>query len=109
MHVEGGFDVRCDLAQKGDEILRPMLGLAAGNHLAGRHIDCSEEIQGAVPQVVMGPALRLAEVHRQDGLRALNPTTSRIFSTSCGSGESLKLSVRCGCKRNVRQMRPTIV
>jgi hypothetical protein len=38
-----------------------------------------------------------------------NPTTSRIFSTSCRSGEILKLSARCGCSRNVRQIRPTMV
>ena len=37
------------------------------------------------------------------------PTTSRILSTSCGSGEILKEWVMCGWRPNVRQMRPTIV
>ena len=125
--VERGLDGRFDLAQKGDEILRPMLGLAAGDHLAGRDIERGEQIQGPMAHVVVGPSLGLAKIHRQDGLRALQrlnlrllvdredhrirrrcyvqPTTSRIFSTSCGSGEILKLpcdaaatgtSAKCG-------------
>ena len=37
------------------------------------------------------------------------PTTSRIFSTSCGSGEIVNDSVTWGLRPNVRQMRPTVV
>lgn len=33
------------------------------------------------------------------------PTTSRVFSTKSGSVESLNVSVRCGCKPNVFQIR----
>ena len=33
------------------------------------------------------------------------PTMSRTFSISNGSGDSLKLSVRCGCNPNARQIR----
>jgi hypothetical protein len=84
-----------------------------------------------MPHVVVRSTLRLTEIHRQNRLRALerldlglfvdgedhgvgrgvmySPTTSRIFSTSCGSGDSLNDSVRCGCSQNVRQMRPTMV
>src|SRR5215207_6110163 len=34
---------------------------------------------------------------------------SRTFSTNSGSVESLNVSLRCGCKPNARQMRPTVV
>ena len=69
--VEGRFDVRFDLAKKGHEVLRPMLGLASCGHLAGGHIERGEQIQGAMAHVVVRPSLGLAEVHRQDRLRAL--------------------------------------
>src|SRR5258708_38811875 len=36
------------------------------------------------------------------------PTMSRTLATNCGSGESLNDSVRCGCRPNVLQIRPTI-
>src|SRR5437867_4452281 len=32
---------------------------------------------------------------------------SPTFSTNCGSAESLKISVRCGCRENARQMQCT--
>src|SRR5437879_4885306 len=34
---------------------------------------------------------------------------SRTFSMSKGSGDSLKVSVRCGCKPNARQMRLMVI
>jgi hypothetical protein len=37
------------------------------------------------------------------------PTMSRTFSTNCGSGESLKVSARCGCNPKVFQMRWIVV
>jgi hypothetical protein len=40
--VETGRDARVDLAEKGHEVLRAMLGFAPGDHLAGRHIECGE-------------------------------------------------------------------
>ncbi len=36
-----------------------------------------------------------------------SPTTSRTFSTNCGSVDSLNVSVRCGCKQKARQIRCT--
>jgi hypothetical protein len=33
---------------------------------------------------------------------------SRTFSTNSGSDESLKVSTRCGCRPNARQMRCTV-
>jgi hypothetical protein len=38
-----------------------------------------------------------------------NPTTSRTFATSCGSGDILNDRVRCGLSPNVPQIRPTNV
>src|SRR5207253_9037071 len=34
-----------------------------------------------------------------------NPTMSRTFSTKNGSVDNLKVSTRCGCNENARQMR----
>jgi hypothetical protein len=34
-----------------------------------------------------------------------SPTMSRTFSTNSGSLESLKVSLRCGCRPKARQMR----
>ena len=36
------------------------------------------------------------------------PTTSRTFSMNRGSAESLKVSVRCGCRPKARQIRFTV-
>src|SRR6266702_3421202 len=44
-----------------------------------------------------------------DGGARYRPTTSRILSTSSGSGEILNVSVRHGCSPNARQMRCTLV
>jgi hypothetical protein len=77
--VETGLDARFDLAQKGHEVLRPMLGRAPCEHLAGGHIKRGEQIHGAMAHVVVGPTLGLAEVHRQDGLRALERLDLRLL------------------------------
>jgi hypothetical protein len=77
--VERGLDGRFDLAQKGDEVLRPMLDLASGDHLAGRHVERGEQIQGAMAHVVVSPSLGLTEVHRQDRLRALQRLDLRLL------------------------------
>ena len=37
-----------------------------------------------------------------------SPTTSRTFATKSGSVESLKVSTRCGCRPNARQIRCTV-
>ena len=79
VEVERRLDRRFDLAQKGDEILRPMLGLAAGDHLASRDIERGEQIQGPVPDVVVGSSLGLTEVHRQDRLRPLQRLDLRLL------------------------------
>jgi hypothetical protein len=51
--------------------LRPMLLLAAGEHFPRRHVQGGEEIEGPVAELVVGPAFRLPNVHRQDRLRTL--------------------------------------
>ena len=79
MDLETRLDARFDLAQKGDEVLRPMLGLTSGDHLAGRHVERREQIQGAMAHVVVSPSLGLADVHRQDRLRALQRLDLRLL------------------------------
>jgi hypothetical protein len=126
MDLPLGLDACVDVAEKRDEVLGPMLWLAPRDHLASRHVEGGEEIDRAMPQVIVGPPFGVSDVHRQDRLGALerldlgflvdrehdgmySPTTSRTLATSCGSGDSLNDCVTWGCRPNVRQMRPTIV
>ena len=66
-----GLDARVDVAEERDEVLGAMLRLAPRDHLAGRDVQRGEEIDRAMPQVVVGPSFGLPDVHRQDRLRAL--------------------------------------
>ena len=77
--VEVGLDTRVDVPEKRDEVLRAVLRLAAGEHLAGRDVQRREQIERAVAHVVVGPTLGLAEVHRQDRLRALQRLDLGLF------------------------------
>ena len=56
-----------------------MLRRTAREHLAGRHVQGREQIEGAVADVVVGPPLRLAEIHRQKRLRMLERLNLRLF------------------------------
>ena len=49
-----GRDARFDLAQKGDEVLRSMLGLAPGEHLAGRTLSAANRSRERDARAVMG-------------------------------------------------------
>ena len=55
------------------------VGLAAGDHLASRDVERGEQIQGAMPHVIVGATLGLAEVHRQDRLRPLQRLDLRLL------------------------------
>ena len=77
--------------------------------------------------VVVRAPLDLARAHRQQRLRAVQrlnlafssthstsacsggfmyrPTMSRTFSINSGSGDSLNVSLRCGCNPKARQIR----
>src|SRR5215831_16929792 len=81
--------------------------------------------------VIVRAPLGLSGPHRQQGLRAVQslnlalfihakptacsggfmykPTMSRTFSMSCGSGDSLKVSLRCGCNPKACQIRLTVI
>ena len=65
------LDTDVDVAEEGDEVLGPMLRRASRDHLARRHVQRGEEVDRAMPQVIMGPSFGVADVHRQDRLRAL--------------------------------------
>ena len=66
-----GLDTAVDVAEERDEVLGSMLRLAPRDHLARRHVQRGEEIDRAMPQVIVGPSFGVADVHRQDRLRAL--------------------------------------
>ena len=66
-----GLDAAVDVAEERDEVLGPMLRRAPRDHLARGHVQRGEEIERAMPQVVVGPSFGVSDVHRQDRLRAL--------------------------------------
>jgi hypothetical protein len=57
------------LLQEGQEVLAVPGGLALTDHLTGTHVECGEQVRGAVPHVVVGAFLGLREVDRQYRLR----------------------------------------
>ena len=77
--VQRGLDARVDLAQEGDEILGAMPSLAPREDFARRDVQRGEEIERAMAEVVVGPPFGLAEVHRQDRLRALQRLDLRLL------------------------------
>ena len=66
-----GSTLVVDLAQERHEILGAMLRLAAREDFPRRDVQRGEEIERAVADVIVGPPFGLADVHRQDRLRAL--------------------------------------
>jgi hypothetical protein len=56
-----------------------MLLLASCNDLAGRHVECGEQVERRVADAVVGLSLGLAEVRRQDRLRTLESLNLRCL------------------------------
>ncbi len=133
-HVDGqaGVGLPVDLIEEVPEVDRPVLGGQRADHLAGGGVQRGEQVDGAVPDVVMAAPLGHARAAsaapgrsapapgsaasrrprrppRSPAAPGTGPTTSRILSMSSGSGEILKSSVRQGCSPNARQMRCTLV
>ena len=69
MHVEVVRDGFVDAVEKPTEFGRPVLAIALADDPAALHVERREERRGPVPDVVVGPALRLAGSHRQERLR----------------------------------------
>src|SRR6201993_600865 len=124
---EVGFHVIEELAEL--HRARPAMGLA--DNVGGLDLQSSKQRGGAVPPVVMGAALDLPRTHGQHRLGAVerlicdfssrhntracsggsmySPTMSRTFSISRGSGDSLKVVLRCGWRPKAFQMRWTVM
>ena len=79
--VEGGFDTCVNVSQERDKVLRAMLGCTSCQHFAGGDVEGGEQVERAVPQVVVGATLGLAEIHRQNRLRALKRLDLDFSST----------------------------
>src|SRR6266704_578400 len=120
-----------DLLQELDPFLRPVAFVSFRDHQAGRDVERREQVNGAMPDIVMRPLLRHAGHHRQyrlgpgwDLSRAwtwdfssahsttacsggfrYNPTTSQTFPANSGSEDSLKVSARCGLRWKAFQIR----
>lgn len=130
MDVQARLDAGIDVAEERDEVLGAMLLLAAREDFARRDVQRGEQIQGAVSEVVR-PPLGLADVHRQDRLRAFERLDLRFLVEGeyhgivqwihiqpdhvahllhqLRVGRDLEERVMCGFRPKVRQMRPTIV
>ena len=66
-HVDGqaGLDLAVDLAREVPEVDGPVLRRQAADDLAGSGVQRGEQVDGAVPDVVVAAALRGAGDHRQ--------------------------------------------
>jgi len=127
MHFELGWALIIVAIKELAELSRPMARMQLADDLAGRNIQRSKQRCSAVALVIVSPPLGLPRSHRQGGLGTIErlyltlssahstnarsgglrykPTMSRTFSINCGSVDSLKVSLRCGCRPNARQMR----
>ena len=94
--------------------------MQVGDDLPRLHIQRREQRRRAVSPVVMGPSFDLARQHRQQRRRAVQRLNLRLLihaqhhgmrgridveaddiadlSTKNGSGETLNVSLRCGCR-----------
>ena len=130
MHVEIRGHAGVDRLEELQELLAPMPAMTLADDLARRDIQRGKQRGCAMAAIVVRPALGRAERHRQHRCGAVQawiwlfsstlntnarsggarykPTMSRTFSTKSGSRESLNVSLRCGCRPNARQMRPTV-
>jgi hypothetical protein len=68
-----------DLAKEGDEIRAAMLSLAPSDDFAGGDIECSEEVESAVTQVVVRAPFGLPEIHRQHRLSTFQRLNLRLL------------------------------
>jgi len=71
MHREVRRHLGVDRLEELEELLTPMPSMTFADHLAGRDIERREERGRAVAPVVVRPALRRAERHRQHRRRAV--------------------------------------
>ena len=71
VHVEAGGQRRLDLIQEGAELHRAVAPLAGADHRARPHVERGEQVERAVPLVVVGAPLGLARAHGERRRRAL--------------------------------------
>jgi hypothetical protein len=127
---QAGPGLAVNLVQEVAEVHRPVLGGQLADHRASGGVQCGEQVDGAVPDVIVAAppgypgiigstgAVRCrawicgfsstAKTAAPPGGARYSPTTSRILAMSSGSGETLKSSVRHGCSPDARQMRCTL-
>ena len=79
MHFQVGRHLALDLPQKRQELLVPMAGVAAPDHLAAGDVQRGKERGGAVPIVIMGLPLGLTRSQRQNRLAAIQRLDLTFF------------------------------
>jgi hypothetical protein len=72
-------DIGVDLLEKPEKLLMAVAGLTPGQHLAGGDVQGGKERGGAVPHIVMGHPLHVAQSHGQDGLGAVQGLNLGFF------------------------------
>jgi hypothetical protein len=117
--------VGLDGAQELQELAAAVPTVRLADHLAGGDVQRCEQCRRAMPLVIVrspcGRSQRqlaacdpvpesgiFSSTHNTmaiSGGAMYSPTMSRTLSTNIGSVDSLKVSWRCGCKPNARQMR----
>jgi len=71
MDIEGVGHAGLNVAQEGEELLVAVARVALGQDFAGGDVQGGEQGGGAVPDIVVGDPLDIAESHRQHRLAAL--------------------------------------
>ena len=79
MDVERVGHAGLDVAQEGEELLMTVAWAALGQDLAGGDVQGGEQGGGAMPDIIVGHALDVAESHRQHRLGALQRLDLRLF------------------------------
>ena len=77
--LEVSRDVGVDVLQEAEKLLVTMPLFALGEDLAGNDIERGKEGQGAVPDVVVGHPLDIAQPHRQNRLRPVQSLDLALF------------------------------
>jgi len=77
--LQRGCDAALDLTEERHEILGAMLLFTPRQDFAGRDVERGEQIERAIPDVVVGPPFGLANVHGQDRLGPLERLDLRLL------------------------------
>src|SRR6266700_5227022 len=79
MDFKRSRDIAVEMMEKREKFLVAMASFALGDDRPIQHVKRGKQRSGAVPKVIMGHALDVAEPHRQYGLAALQGLHLALF------------------------------